>query len=227
MPFCVAISTCRSDFGPPSRCPRFHLPPHHHANLGINRDYLGPQHPPKAFEMFNPSVGEGGPATATRSRRRQRPKSSDSLVQQPKAKRQRLPLTEQTFVNPDVQPEMVEAAKADKIASLDPKQDSPSENFHPTPRKELNVRAKKSKHGDRAANKGDGSLVLVGSTRQSLITLPDVEIYPSPFDANISNNRRARAHSPFRNYLPCQTEYGPTGQVSDPSLPKFFLLCHR
>jgi hypothetical protein len=30
-----------------------------------------------------------------------------------------------------------------------------------TPRKELNVRAKKSKHGDRAANKGDGSLVLV------------------------------------------------------------------
>lgn len=87
-------------------------------------------------------------------------------MQQPKAKRQRLPLTEQTFVNPDAaqQPEMVEAVKADKIAMLEPNTDAPIENFQPTPRKELNVRAKKSKHGDRAANKGDGSLVLVRST---------------------------------------------------------------
>lgn len=115
--------------------------------------------------MFNPTVAEGGPATATRSRRRQRPKSTDSLVQQPKAKRQRVPLTEQTFANPGAQPEMVEAVKADKVATLDSKQDSPLENFHQTPRKELNVRAKKSKHGDRAANKGDGSLVLVRYTQ--------------------------------------------------------------
>lgn len=112
--------------------------------------------------MFNPSAAEGGPATATRSRRRQRHKSTDSLAQQPKAKRQRLPLTEQTFVSPDAQPEMVEATKVDKIATLDPKQDIPVENFHATSKKELNLRAKKTKHGDRAANKGDGSLVLVG-----------------------------------------------------------------
>jgi nuclear pore complex protein Nup133 len=138
--------------------------------------------------MFNPSAAEGGPATATRSRRRQRPKSSDSLVQQPKAKRQRLPLSEQTFVNPDAQPEMVEATKTDKIAALDPKHDSTPDNLHHTLRKDLNVRAKKSKHGDRAANKGDGSLVLVSfySTRESF----GIRLYPGnrcpAFDADFS-----------------------------------------
>lgn len=81
-------------------------------------------------------------------------------MQQPKAKRQRLPLTEQTFVNPEAQPEMAEA-KPDKIAVVERRHESPVETHHHTPRKELNVRAKKSKHGDRAANKGDGSLVLV------------------------------------------------------------------
>lgn len=140
-----------------------------------------------ARKMFNPSVAEGGPATATRSRRRQRPKSSDSLVQQPKAKRQRLPLTEQTFVKPDVQPEMVEAAKADKIATLDARQEVPPENFHHTSRKELNVRAKKSKHGDRAANKGDGSLVLVNSTPPMLDLLSGLEdCYFAP-NADVAN----------------------------------------
>lgn len=122
--------------------------------------------------MFNPSAAEGGPATATRSRRRQRPKSTDSLAQQPKAKRQRLPLTEQTFVHPDARPEMVEATKVDKIATLDPKLDVPVENFHATSRKELAMRAKKSKHGDRAANKGDGSLVLTSTSAFTVSKLP-------------------------------------------------------
>ncbi|GAO18091.1 hypothetical protein UVI_02059750 [Ustilaginoidea virens] len=128
--------------------------------------------------MFNPSVADGGPATATRSRRRQRPKSTDSSVQQPKAKRQRLPLTEQTFVNPDAQPEMVEVAKADTIATLEPSKDVVSSDHphHPV-RKESNVRAKKSKHGDRAANKGDGSLVL---NSHRLVSLPS-EIADFPF----------------------------------------------
>lgn len=116
--------------------------------------------------MFSPSVADGGPATATRSRRRQRPKSSESLVQQPKAKRQRIPLTEQTFANPEPQPDMAEP-RTEKIATLDPKHTALLDNGHYTPRKELAVRAKKSKHGDRAANKGDGSLVLVRAPSSS------------------------------------------------------------
>lgn len=134
--------------------------------------------------MFSPH--EGGPATATRSRRRQRPVSSDSLAQQPKAKRQRLPLTEQTFVNPDVPPEMFQV-KADKVAMLSARRDG-VENHSTThqnsngsansaaaaaaasastpttsasaPKKELSVRSKKTKAGERIS-KGDGSVVLV------------------------------------------------------------------
>lgn len=114
--------------------------------------------------MFSPH--EGGPATATRSRRRQRPASStDSLLQQqPKAKRQRLPLTEQTFNNtPEAAPEMFQV-KADKAAMLSVKRDG-IENTQPpavvaTPKKELSVRSKKSKAGERIS-KGDGSVVLV------------------------------------------------------------------
>ncbi|KHN96964.1 nuclear pore complex subunit Nup133 [Metarhizium album ARSEF 1941] len=123
--------------------------------------------------MFNPSVAEGGPATATRSRRRQRPKSTDSLVQQPKAKRQRLPLAEQTFTNtePEAQPEMVQAEKAEKV-TVDSKQESPPENPHRTPRKDLNVRAKKSKHGDRVASKGDRSFVLNSTSAFTVSKLP-------------------------------------------------------
>ena len=94
---------------------------------------------------------------ATRSRRRQRPLSSDSLVQEPKAKRQRRPLTEQTFVNPDAPPDMFEV-KPDKVATADLRQDG-IENFA-VPKKDVQVRAKKPKAGDRAS-KGDGSVVLV------------------------------------------------------------------
>jgi len=118
--------------------------------------------------MFSPSVTEGGPATATRSRRRQRPLSSESLVQQPKAKRQRLPLTEQTFVRPDAAPEMYEV-KSDKAAMRSVKQDGfiePATEFAPSvpgplvARRELSMRSKKPRHGERMS-KGDGSVVLV------------------------------------------------------------------
>ncbi|GJC98095.1 hypothetical protein ColKHC_06921 [Colletotrichum higginsianum] len=126
--------------------------------------------------MFSPSMSEGGPATATRSRRRQRPASNESLAQQPKAKRQRVPLTEQTFVNPDVSartgPDMYEV-KADKVATLDVRQDG-IENQNPitpTPRKELSVRAKKPKGGDRPT-KGDGSVVLTTNNAYTVSKLP-------------------------------------------------------
>lgn len=136
--------------------------------------------------MFSPSrANTGGPATATRSRRRQRPLSNENVTQQPKAKRQRVPLTEQTFVNPEPQPapeqnhqqqrsghahsDSIEV-KADKAYSLDLAKGSDVENQQqPTARRDLNVRAKKTKHGDRAANKGDGSLVLVCFPLPSLI----------------------------------------------------------
>ncbi|KAI9167655.1 Nucleoporin NUP133 [Paramyrothecium foliicola] len=120
--------------------------------------------------MFSPSVGDGGPATATRSRRRQRPKSTDSLVQQPKAKRQRIPLTEQTFVNPEAPPEMAEVKNIDKVATLDVKHDS-IENLH-TPRRDSTIRTKKLKHGDRAAAKGDGSLLLTSTNAYTVNKLP-------------------------------------------------------
>ncbi|GKT90561.1 nuclear pore complex subunit NUP133 [Colletotrichum tofieldiae] len=121
-------------------------------------------------------MNEGGPATATRSRRRQRPASNESLAQQPKAKRQRVPLTEQTFVNPEVSaptgPEMYEV-KSDKVAALDVRQDG-IENHNPitpTPRKELSVRAKKPKGGDRPT-KGDGSVVLTTNNAYTVSKLP-------------------------------------------------------
>lgn len=51
--------------------------------------------------------------------------------------------------------------KTDKVATLDSKPAAAIDDAHHTPRRELTVRTKKPKHGDRAANKGDGSLVLV------------------------------------------------------------------
>ncbi|KAF4966854.1 hypothetical protein FSARC_5511 [Fusarium sarcochroum] len=124
--------------------------------------------------MFSPSAAQGGPATATRSRRRQRPLSSENVAQQPKAKRQRLPLTEQTFVNPDAQQDMIEVKTDGKVATLPTKNKNidPPESLSPVLRKELNVRAKKAKHGDRAANKGDGSLVLTSTNAYTVSKLP-------------------------------------------------------
>ncbi|KAK1967545.1 hypothetical protein LY78DRAFT_490948 [Colletotrichum sublineola] len=126
--------------------------------------------------MFSPPMNEGGPATATRSRRRQRPVSNETLAHQPKAKRQRVPLTEQTFVNPEVSapagPEMYEV-KSDKVAMLDVRQDG-IENQNPitpTPSKELSVRAKKPKGGDRPT-KGDGSVVLTTNNAYTVSKLP-------------------------------------------------------
>lgn len=111
--------------------------------------------------MFSPALHEGGPAKGTRSgRRRQRPAGADaSLQQQPKAKRQRVPLAESTSttVNPDAAPETYEV-KPEKVDLLSTKRDG-IENT-PAPRKELSVRSKKPKLGERTS-KGDGSIVLV------------------------------------------------------------------
>lgn len=105
---------------------------------------------------------------ATRSRRRQRnPSADNTLTQQPKAKRQRIPLADSTFTNPEVQnaqPEMLEV-KNDKVARL-PSQPDGLENATPTARtlrREVTVRSKKPKQGERTS-KSDGSVELVSST---------------------------------------------------------------
>ncbi len=111
------------------------------------------KHPPCSHLRFT----DGGPAMATRSRRRQRPLSLGQLGTAAKAKRQRLPLTEQTFVNPDGLPEMFEV-KADRVAMLSVKRDGIESAA--TPAREISVRPKKPRAGERIA-KGDGSVVLV------------------------------------------------------------------
>ncbi|OAA55478.1 nuclear pore complex subunit Nup133 [Cordyceps fumosorosea ARSEF 2679] len=127
--------------------------------------------------MFSTAVTEGGPATATRSRRRQRPKSQESLVPQPKAKRQRVPLSEQTFVNPDAQANTVVEAPVvveKRAPAAEPVDDAGNENVNPAPRKELNLRTKKTKHADRAASKGDGSVALTKTDAYIVSKLPAI-----------------------------------------------------
>ncbi|KAF4125800.1 nuclear pore complex protein Nup133 [Geosmithia morbida] len=151
--------------------------------------------------MFSPSRSTGGPATATRSRRRQRPLSSEIATQQPKVKRQRVPLTEQTFADPEPQQQTQQPdpqpgqpqeqrqqqrrhhahsdsieVKADKSFGYDQRRNNnDAENLQQqqsTVRRDLSVRAKKTKHGDRAANKGDGSLVLTSTDAYTVSKLP-------------------------------------------------------
>lgn len=122
---------------------------------------------PNFTTMFSPNQNtQSGPAMATRSRRRQRPASADnSLTQQPKAKRQRRPLTESNLVNPDphnAQPEMLEV-KNDKVARVPSVPDGIENAQTPVTRplrREVTVRSKKPKQGERTS-KSDGSVELV------------------------------------------------------------------
>ncbi|KAL2759045.1 hypothetical protein ACRALDRAFT_2058231 [Sodiomyces alcalophilus JCM 7366] len=140
--------------------------------------------------MFSPSAQEGGPAMATRSRRRQRPLSSEHMVQPPKAKRQRLPLTEQTFVNPDATPETFEV-KADKASTLDLRQDGFGLESQPVPKKELSVRAKRPKHVERTA-KGDGSVVLTTNNAYTISKLPAL---PDRIHADATGQQHSEIYS--------------------------------
>ena len=113
--------------------------------------------------MFEPNEqDQGGPAKGTRSsRRRARPSSNtDATLQAPKAKRQRVPLHETTVANTEALPETdveMDLVQSDKVL-VDVNRDG-NENLL-GPRKELSVRSKKQKAGERTA-KGDGSIVLV------------------------------------------------------------------
>ncbi|KAK4676697.1 hypothetical protein QC764_402490 [Podospora pseudoanserina] len=152
--------------------------------------------------MFAPTLQEGGPAKGTRSsRRRQRPLSGENSAQQPKAKRQRLPLSETTFANPDAAataaPETFEV-KSDQLDLLGTKSDG-IENVG-VPRRELSVRFKKPKAGERP-NKGDGSVVL---TQNNAYTVSKLPALPD----------RLRADAQSKTYLPVPLGEGtPRGLV--------------
>lgn len=116
------------------------------------------------FSSLNNGVtaSAGTPASSTRGRRRQRPPGNDESVrQQPKAKRARIPLNEQTFANAETNQETYEVKPARPPAAVR-RQDSIEdvENSSPQTKKELSFRSKKAKTADRL-NKGDGSVVLV------------------------------------------------------------------
>ncbi|ESZ92355.1 hypothetical protein SBOR_7265 [Sclerotinia borealis F-4128] len=120
--------------------------------------------------MFSPAVNAGAPAPVRSSRRRPRPHSNENSLAQPKSKRVRSSYNDQTFA-PNGTPEMDEA-KSNKVATLT-KRESPKEASNP--RREIAVRGKKSKGGDRAG-KGDGSVVLTKNdtyTVSKLLALPD------------------------------------------------------
>ncbi|KAK9421447.1 putative Nup133 N terminal like-domain-containing protein [Seiridium unicorne] len=126
------------------------------------------------FSSLNSGIANGAstPASSTRGRRRQRPASSDESVRQPKAKRARIPLNEQTFANPDANQQTFEVKPArPSTASL--KQDGIDgiENNSPQAKKELSFRSKKAKTGERL-NKGDGSVVLTSNNAFVVSKLP-------------------------------------------------------
>jgi nuclear pore complex protein Nup133 len=107
--------------------------------------------------MFSPSQnGTAPPASVRTSRRRQRPLSNEGSIIEPKRKRQRSALNEQTFLPPDGAPEM-EEAKNHRTAALVRNE---SVREVPGPHREMVVRGKKSRSADRS-NKGDGSVTLV------------------------------------------------------------------
>jgi nuclear pore complex protein Nup133 len=114
--------------------------------------------------MFSPVNNAPQSTTARSSRRRPRPASSDS-ISQPKAKRQRSALSEQTFLSPDVAPEMEEANKS-TVAVVRRE----STKLVHTPRRDLTVRGKKPKSAERATSKGDGSVILVRQFLAALVT---------------------------------------------------------
>lgn len=125
--------------------------------------------------MFEPNQqDQGGPARGTRSsRRRARPLSNtDATVQAPKAKRQRVPLHETTVANTEALPETdteMSDVKSDKVVVRDITRDG-IENLG-GPRKELSVRSKKPRAGERTA-KGDGSIVLTTNNAYTVSKLP-------------------------------------------------------
>ncbi|KAI1501454.1 Nup133 N terminal like-domain-containing protein [Biscogniauxia marginata] len=126
--------------------------------------------------MFAPALNNSTPngtptATTTRGRRRQRPLSAENTAQQPKAKRTRYErpnLAEQTYAEPQPAPETYEV-KSTRSSMVELKQDGIEGPA--APKRELSVRSKKARPGDRIS-KGDGSILLSTNTAFDVRKLP-------------------------------------------------------
>ncbi|KAJ1326581.1 Nucleoporin NUP133 [Microdochium nivale] len=151
--------------------------------------------------MFSPSQNNGSDRASngpmTRGRRRQRPQSTENSIQQPKAKRQRIPLNEQTYANPDANippPRDAYEVKAARRSAADFRQDG-IEPDTPTPQvqlsHELSVRSKKTRPGDRV-NKGDGSILLTTNNAFDVRKLP---AQAGKFDADTQDRRHGSLDS--------------------------------
>ncbi|KAL2073749.1 hypothetical protein VTL71DRAFT_11075 [Oculimacula yallundae] len=115
--------------------------------------------------MFSPAPNGATPTIRT-SKRRLRPLSNEGSLSAPKGKRQRL--NEQTFVPPGAAPEM-EETKNSMIASLA----RPESAGEPAGlQREIAVRGKKARSGDRNNNKGDGGSVLTSNDTYTVSKLP-------------------------------------------------------
>ena len=149
--------------------------------------------------MFSPSQnGAAPPASVRTSRRRQRPSSNDGSIAEPKPKRQRSALSDQTFLPPGDALEMEETKKF-RTAALT-RNESVREVLAPP--REMVVRGKKSRSADRG-NKGDGSTLLVGLNPGVLTTatyfwgLADYERYLHRQQASrASRSSSCRCRSP-------------------------------
>lgn len=105
--------------------------------------------------MFTNSFN-GTPGNAP-SRRRARPLSSENSVTQPKAKRPRNALNEETFVAPNGAPEMEQARPETAVATLQTRPSADISNHL----SDLSVRTKKRRVVNDRTSKGDGSTTLV------------------------------------------------------------------
>jgi hypothetical protein len=115
--------------------------------------------------MFSPVNAVPQSASTRSSRRRQRPLSSESSVSQPKAKRQRSVLSEQTFLAPDTPPEMQEIKVAKAGGTISRREHTRNPQI---PRRELAVRGKKAK----LSEPSDGSVVLVRYSCRGVLLSP-------------------------------------------------------
>lgn len=104
--------------------------------------------------MFSPLVSEQQ-ATVRTSRRRPRPTDSSSVSGEPKSKRQRSALSDDTFLPPEDTQERHETLKKEALKQI------ASSQIMAVPQREIALRAKKSRLGGDRLSKGDGSVVLV------------------------------------------------------------------
>ncbi|KAH8596344.1 Non-repetitive/WGA-negative nucleoporin C-terminal-domain-containing protein [Bisporella sp. PMI_857] len=136
--------------------------------------------------MFSPAVNQAAPSGSVRSSRRRQRQSNDSISgQQPKAKRQRSALSDQTFLPPEDTPEM-EEAKPQKVAGL-----ANSRPLASMPRREIAVRSKKTRTGDRS-EKEDGISIL---TKNDTYTVSKLHALPDRLRADIAGRQHGAIYS--------------------------------